>query len=52
MNEKLKKAIAQAVKSLNISKQKTVFTAKELEEIAKVAHCQLYCVMYYLRFER
>jgi len=52
MNKEIKKAIESALKSLNISKQKTVFTAKELEEIAKVAHCQLYCVMYYLRFER
>lgn len=52
MNEKIKKTIAEAMKALNISKRKTVFTAKELEEIAKAAGCQLYCVMYYLRFER
>lgn len=52
MNNEIKKAIETAIKSLKISKRKTIFTAKELEEIAKVAHCQLYCVMYYLRFER
>lgn len=44
-------SIKYAIKKLGIEK-KSMYTAKELEEIAKTAECTMFEVMYYLRFKR
>lgn len=47
----MKKRIETTLKLLQLEKE-TVFTMKQLKEIAKKSKCDLYQVMYYLRFER
>lgn len=45
----MKKRIENAMKKLNIER-KDVYTVGEMNQIANEAKCDLYRVMYYLRF--
>lgn len=51
MTKRMKADIENAVKALGLE-EKIIFTTGELDAICAESKCDLFAVMYYLRFER